>query len=89
MARKRDHVQSFASREGVMVSFTVWADGQGAELLFEAPLQPTRSLSLSPADIGAFADMLEGMKEAVMRQYITAERASLERSLRTQITGGE
>jgi hypothetical protein len=89
MPKKRDHVESFASREGVMVSYAVWTDGQGAELVFEAPMQPARSLSLSPADIGAFVDLFEGMKEAVMRQFITAERASLEASLRAQIGGGE
>lgn len=87
MAKKRDHVERFHTREGVAVSYTVWTDGQGAELMFEAPMQPTRSLSLSPADMGAFADLLEGLKEAVMRQYIAAERAALEYALRRQIAG--
>ena len=86
---KKDHVESFATREGVMVSYTVWTDGKGVELLFEAPMQPARSLSLSPADIGSFADLFEGVKAAVMRQYIVAERASLETELRAQIAADE
>lgn len=86
---KRDHVERFASREGVMVSYTVWSDGQGAELLFEAPMQPLRSLSLSPSDIGEFAALFENMKAAVMTQYIAHERAALEVELRRQIAEGE
>jgi hypothetical protein len=89
MAKKRDHVERFATRDGVMVSYSVWTDGQGAELLFEAPMQPARSLSLSVSDMGAFADMHEGMKKAVLRQFIAAERVALERLLRAEIAEGE
>lgn len=89
MSKKRDHTERFATREGVMVSYTVWTDGQGAEIMFEAPMQPTRSLSLSASDMGEFSSLLEGMKDAVLRQYIVAERAALEYALRRQITEGE
>lgn len=78
MAKKRDHVERFHTREGVAVSYTVWTDGQGAELMFEAPMQPTRSLSLSLIDIGAFEDMLQGMLVAISRQLIAAQRVELD-----------